>query len=297
MDARKAITVFLLLTIWSTIAESQELNTILMESTFRIHGPAKTDPKNKIFFGTAFVVARPIPTSPGRGYAVMVTAAHVLDGIAGDEAILLLREKQADNIFKAHPFRLKIRNEGKDLFVRHQDADVAAMYISVPEVAKFSPVTVNYFANDDIFESLEIHPGDELHCLGFPLGAAANDIGFSILRGGKIDIMKAFLYHVLNHLIVDEYRKHKAVSLDTLVEAGFEPSVDHSEQLLNKLDGKAAMLLLNRLPQTYRKVMRMRYVQDLSLKEMSLLTGQTKNALAVQLHRDLAKLKQLYHHK
>ena len=118
-----------------------------------------------------------------------------------------------------------------------------------------------------------------------------------LVKGGKIDTMKAFLYHVLNHLIVDEYRKHKAVSLDTLVEAGFEPSVDHSEQLLNKLDGKAAMLLLNRLPQTYRKVMRMRYVQDLSLKEMSLLTGQTKNALAVQLHRDLAKLKQLYHHK
>src|SRR3989338_6319531 len=106
-----------------------------------------------------------------------------------------------------------------------------------------------------------------------------------LVKGGKIDTMRAFLYHILNHLIVDEYRKHKAVSLDTLVEAGFEPSVDHSEQLLNKLDGKAAMLLLNRLPQTYRKVMRMRYVQDLSLKEMSLLTGQTKNALAVQLHR------------
>ena len=186
MDARKAITVFLLLTIWSTIAESQELNTILMESTFRIHGPAKTDPKNKIFFGTAFVVARPIPTSPGRGYAVMVTAAHVLDGIAGDEAILLLREKQADNIFKAHPFRLKIRNEGKDLFVRHQDADVAAMYISVPEVANFSPVLVDFFANDDVIKKYEIHPGDELFCLGFPLYTSANDAGFPILRGGKI---------------------------------------------------------------------------------------------------------------
>lgn len=186
MHARKAFTVFLFLTIGALSAISQELNTVLMESTFRIHGPAKTDPKNKISFGTAFVVARPLPTDPGRGYGVMVTAAHVLDGIAGDEAILLLREKQADNTFKAHPFHLKIRNEGKDLFVRHQDADVAAMYISFPEVAKFSPVTVNLFANDDIIKEYEIHPGDELFCLGFPLYRSANDAGFPILRSGKI---------------------------------------------------------------------------------------------------------------
>lgn len=37
-----------------------------------------------------------------------------------------------------------------------------------------------------------------------------------LVRGGKIDVMKAFLYHILNHLIVDEYRKHKTTSLDVL---------------------------------------------------------------------------------
>lgn len=45
-----------------------------------------------------------------------------------------------------------------------------------------------------------------------------------LARGGKIDIMKAFLYHVLNNLIVDQYRKHKTTSLDVLLEKGFEPS-------------------------------------------------------------------------
>src|SRR3984957_2816959 len=44
-----------------------------------------------------------------------------------------------------------------------------------------------------------------------------------LMRGGKIDVMKAFLYHVLNNLIVDEYRKRKTSSLDTLMEKGFEP--------------------------------------------------------------------------
>jgi len=115
-----------------------------------------------------------------------------------------------------------------------------------------------------------------------------------LVKGGKIDVMKAFLYHVLNNLIVDEYRKHKTTSLDGLLEKGFDPPAENSERLLNVLDGKAALLLIARLPDTYKKVMRMRYVQDLSLKEISLITGQSKNAIAVQLHRGLEKLKLLY---
>ncbi len=115
-----------------------------------------------------------------------------------------------------------------------------------------------------------------------------------LLKGGKIDIMKAFLYHILNNLIVDEYRKRKTVSLDDLIEKGFEPSAGYSWRLINFLDGKSALLMITRLPEKYRKVMRMRYVQDLSLKEMSLITGQTKNAIAVQVHRGLEKLKLLY---
>ncbi|PIR60956.1 MAG: hypothetical protein COU68_01975, partial [Candidatus Pacebacteria bacterium CG10_big_fil_rev_8_21_14_0_10_45_6] len=39
-----------------------------------------------------------------------------------------------------------------------------------------------------------------------------------LARGGKIDLMKAFLYHVLNNLIIDEYRKRKNLSLDSLMD-------------------------------------------------------------------------------
>jgi RNA polymerase sigma-70 factor (ECF subfamily) len=115
-----------------------------------------------------------------------------------------------------------------------------------------------------------------------------------LVKGGKIEIMKAFLYHILNNLIVDEYRKRKSVSLDVLIEKGFEPSAGDSERPFALLDGKAALLLIQRLPISYQKVMRMRYVQDLSLREMSLITGQSKNTVAVKIHRGLAKLKLLY---
>jgi RNA polymerase sigma-70 factor (ECF subfamily) len=112
-----------------------------------------------------------------------------------------------------------------------------------------------------------------------------------LVRGGKIDTMKAFLYHVLNNLIIDEYRKRKTTSLDVLLENGYEPSVDESERTINKLDGKALVTLIDLLPKKYKKVMRMRYIQLLTLAEIALLTGQTKNTIAVQTYRGLGKLR------
>jgi RNA polymerase sigma-70 factor (ECF subfamily) len=110
-----------------------------------------------------------------------------------------------------------------------------------------------------------------------------------IVRGGKIQTMRAFLYHILNNLIVDQYRKkkNKNASLDAMLENGYEPSGTDSENPFNTLGGKMAFPLIQRLPEKYKKVMRMKYVQLLNLEEISLLLGQTKNATAVQLHRGL----------
>jgi RNA polymerase sigma-70 factor (ECF subfamily) len=118
-----------------------------------------------------------------------------------------------------------------------------------------------------------------------------------LLKGGKIDILKAFLYHILNNLIVDQYRKRKNTSLDLLLEKGYEPSINKSENLNNILDGKAALLLIQYLPKKYRLVIHMRYVQLLSLKEISKLTDQHINTVAVQIHRGLKKLKELVNPK
>lgn len=117
-----------------------------------------------------------------------------------------------------------------------------------------------------------------------------------LVKGGKIEIMKSFLYHILKDLIIDEYRKRKSVSLDDLMEKGFAPGEDNSERLTNILDGKQAILLIERLPEKYQKIMRMRYVEELSLAEMSLITGQSRKTLAVQVHRGLEKLRKIYDH-
>ena len=38
-----------------------------------------------------------------------------------------------------------------------------------------------------------------------------------LTKGGEVKNMKAFLYHILNNLIIDEYRKKKAFSLNFLM--------------------------------------------------------------------------------
>ena len=113
-------------------------------------------------------------------------------------------------------------------------------------------------------------------------------------KGGKITLMKAFLYHITNCLIVDQYRKRKTVSLDILSESGFEPSVDDSNRLLDTIDGQEAVRLMDYLPEKYKKVLSLRYLRNLSIKEIAQKTHQSDNTVVVQIHRGLKKLKSLY---
>lgn len=115
-----------------------------------------------------------------------------------------------------------------------------------------------------------------------------------LVRGGEIAKMKAFLYHVLNGLIIDEYRKKKSTSLDVLLHSGFEPATEDHDRAQDIFDGKTAILLITHLPKAYQKVMHMRYIQDLSLAEMAVITGKSKNTMAVHAHRGLEKLRILY---
>lgn len=156
-----------------------------MHSTFKIWGPLVNDAK-KINFGTIFLIGIPIKGDDQHASAVLVTAGHVLDEIGGETATLLLRRTGKDGTYTPFTYEFKIRDKGAPLYIKHSTADVAVMYINLPD--EKLPITVlppSFLADDARIDHLELHPGDEILCLGFPLFANGTG-GFPFLRGGRL---------------------------------------------------------------------------------------------------------------
>src|SRR5438128_2583170 len=108
------------------LAAQMDINTTLMRSTFKIAG------QNSL--GTAFVIGRPVPGEDKKLFFVLVTAAHVLRDIIGEQAILFLRKKE-DNKFVKLPYQIQIRKGNEQLWKEHPRADVAVMYVRLPKEA------------------------------------------------------------------------------------------------------------------------------------------------------------------
>jgi hypothetical protein len=163
-----------------------ELNQVMMESTFMIEGHTTAGAPT---IGTVFVIGRSIPgTNPPLAKYVMVTAAHVLEEMGGDTAILHLRRKvdEKTSAWVEAPTPVSIRANNRALWTRHPEADVAVMYISVPPEDTISIVGMGVLSDDKMLTDYEIKPGDELRCLGYPLGVASNPARFPVLRSGRI---------------------------------------------------------------------------------------------------------------
>lgn len=114
-----------------------------------------------------------------------------------------------------------------------------------------------------------------------------------LLRGNEIDNMKTFLYTTARHIIIDEYRKKKTVSLDDLVDAGMEPFEEIEESIATAYDAAKVMESVHLLPENYSSIILMRYVSDLSVKEIALIVGESENVVSVRIHRGLSKLREL----
>jgi RNA polymerase sigma-70 factor (ECF subfamily) len=123
---------------------------------------------------------------------------------------------------------------------------------------------------------------------------------WSYLKNGyEIDNFRPFLYKVLNNLIIDEYRRKKESSLDALleIEGVDEGSFDElSESTVDALaatiDGKKAFELLEELPDQYREVIILRFVDQLGPREISELIEESENVVSVRIHRGLKLLRQ-----
>ena len=114
-----------------------------------------------------------------------------------------------------------------------------------------------------------------------------------ITKGGKIENIKAFLYRVANNLIVDEFRKKKELSLESLGESGFEPVSRDDRDIRTDMEIKEVIRTIEKLEPDYREAVMMRHVEGMSVKEIAAVIGESENLTSVRIHRGLAKLREL----
>lgn len=114
-----------------------------------------------------------------------------------------------------------------------------------------------------------------------------------LAQGKVIENSKAFLYKVATNLMINLHAKKKDLSLDKLQTAGFDPGFDNQESLHNFLVGQQLLKKLDQLDEKYSQAVAMRYVDDLSPKEIAEILGESENVVSVRIHRGLSKLREL----
>lgn len=114
-----------------------------------------------------------------------------------------------------------------------------------------------------------------------------------LAAGKQVDNLRPFLFKVANNLIIDHYRKKKSDSLDVMQEEGFDVASDDVEKIIVATESGHALKVLGLLDERHRKVVVMRYVDDLSPREIAEIIGESENAVSVRINRSLKKLKDL----
>jgi len=114
-------------------------------------------------------------------------------------------------------------------------------------------------------------------------------------HNNTVKSFQAFIYQISRNLIADFYKKNKELPLEYLESSAME---DHSFQkrIENISDWQAletALRKIGQINEKWQEVLVLRYVEDLSTKEIAKVTGESHSNVRVLLHRAMEKLKEL----
>ncbi len=118
-----------------------------------------------------------------------------------------------------------------------------------------------------------------------------------ISKGGEIENLKAFLYKVANNLVIDEFKKRKELKLEEMAMRKISDGSDLRERSHTNIETEEAIKIINGLGTKYQKIVIMKYIDDLSIKEIADILGKTENNISVRLHRALNQLKKIMNYE
>jgi len=110
-------------------------------------------------------------------------------------------------------------------------------------------------------------------------------------KGNQIKYLQSFLYRTANNLIIDNQRKKKEVSLDQMLEQNYNPQISSQKELNDGVDLSLVTAKIEQMNDDYRLPLFMRYVDNLSPKEIAKILNLSENVVSVRIHRGLKKIK------
>ena len=114
-------------------------------------------------------------------------------------------------------------------------------------------------------------------------------------KGKTIDYPEAFLYRTAKNALIDYYKKSKSSSLDYLMDAGFDPGTHAvTDEVLRQDDIQTVRTLLDDLDEESKQIMFLRYAEEKPIEDIAVLYGKSVNAMTVQIHRIVKKLRGRY---
>ena len=117
----------------------------------------------------------------------------------------------------------------------------------------------------------------------------------NLIEKKKISNHRAFIFTITRNLIIDWYRKKKSISLDSMIDNEQERFDIIDGNIINNLElsfeGKNLLEKISELSETYQTPVYLRFVEDLSPKEISAMTGLSENVVSVRVNRGIEELR------
>jgi hypothetical protein len=135
---------------------------------------------------TAFLVQIDPAEERGTPRLVLVTAGHAFDSPDRLECKLVLRHRQEDGSYERSEFPVALRRDGKALWKKHPDFDVAALPIELPEGAEAAPFSLDQIADERALTDKKVRVGQDVWVPCYPAGLEGNPAGWPLLRKGSI---------------------------------------------------------------------------------------------------------------
>ena len=104
-----------------------------------------------------------------------------------------------------------------------------------------------------------------------------------------------YIITLCKNCYIDYYRKHKGevknVAIDDSLNLCYE---DTEEKVLDKLDGESAVASLEKLPEEQRIVIKMKYLEGMTLKEIGEKLELEPKTIKSRIHNGIVKLRKIF---